>query len=32
LAPYKVIKVHIDVDVEGYRPEKGKTDRDGLAG
>jgi type I restriction enzyme R subunit len=29
LAPYKVIKVHIDVDVEGYRPEKGKTDRDG---
>jgi type I restriction enzyme R subunit len=29
LAPYKVIKVHIDRDVEGYRPEKGKTDRDG---
>jgi type I restriction enzyme R subunit len=29
LAPYKVIKVHIDVDVEGYRPEKGKLDRDG---
>jgi type I restriction enzyme R subunit len=29
LAPYKVIKVHIDVDVEGYRPEKGKTDREG---
>jgi type I restriction enzyme R subunit len=29
LAPYKVIKVHLDVDVEGYRPEKGKTDRDG---
>ena len=29
LAPYKVIKVHIDVDVEGYRPEKGETDRDG---
>ena len=23
LAPYKVIKVHIDRDVEGYRPEKG---------
>ena len=22
LAPYKVIKVHIDRDVEGYRPEK----------
>ena len=30
LAPYKVIKVHIDRDVEGYRPEKGKTDRDGV--
>ena len=29
LAPYKVIKVHINVDVAGYRPEKGKTDRDG---
>jgi type I restriction enzyme R subunit len=29
LAPYKVVKVHIDVDVEGYRPESGKTDRDG---
>jgi type I restriction enzyme R subunit len=29
LAPYKVIKVHIDVDVEGYRPEKGKLDREG---
>ncbi|WP_435009920.1 EcoAI/FtnUII family type I restriction enzme subunit R [Tundrisphaera lichenicola] len=30
LAPYKVIKVHIDVDVSGYRPEKGKVDRDGV--
>jgi type I restriction enzyme R subunit len=30
LAPYKVVKVHIDVDVQGYRPEKGKTDRDGC--
>ncbi len=29
LAPYKVIKVHIDVDVEGYRPERGKMDREG---
>jgi type I restriction enzyme R subunit len=29
LAPYKVIKVHIDVDVEGYRPQKGQRDRDG---
>ena len=29
LAPYKVIKVHIDRDVEGYRPEKSQLDRDG---
>jgi type I restriction enzyme, R subunit len=29
LAPYKVIKVHIDVDVEGYRPERGEVDRYG---
>ena len=29
LAPYKVIKVHIDRDVEGYRPEKGQLDRFG---
>ncbi len=29
LAPYKVIRVHIDRDVEGYRPEKGQLDRDG---
>jgi type I restriction enzyme R subunit len=29
LAPYKVIKIHIDRDVEGYRPEKGTLDRDG---
>ena len=29
LAPYKVIKVHIDLDVQGYRPEAGDTDRDG---
>ncbi len=29
LAPYKVVKVHIDRDVEGYRPEKGMVDRDG---
>ncbi len=31
LAPYKVIKVHVDRDVEGYRPEKGALDRDGEA-
>jgi len=30
LAPYKVVKVHIDRDVEGYRPEPGKTDADGA--
>ena len=29
LAPYKVIKVHIDRDVQGYRPEKGQLDRSG---
>ena len=29
LAPYKVVKVHIDRDVEGYRPENGQLDRDG---
>ncbi len=29
LAPYKVIKVHLDRDVQGYRPEKGQLDRDG---
>lgn len=29
LAPYKVIKVHIDRDVEGYRPQLGQLDRDG---
>ncbi|WOH50695.1 DEAD/DEAH box helicase family protein [Bradyrhizobium sp. sBnM-33] len=31
LAPYKVIKVHIDRDIEGYRPELGQLDRDGNA-
>ena len=29
LAPYKVIKVHVDWDVEGYRPEKCQLDREG---
>ena len=29
LAPYKVVKVHIDRDIEGYRPERGQLDRDG---
>ena len=30
LAPYKVIKVHIDRDVEGYRPAMGTLDREGI--
>mgnify|MGYP004621282177 FL=1 len=30
LAPYKVIKVGLDKDLEGYRPEKGKLDEDGY--
>jgi len=29
LAPYKVVKVHIDRDIEGYRPEPGKLDIQG---
>ncbi len=29
LAPYKVIRIGLDKDLEGYRPEKGKTDKDG---
>ncbi len=29
LAPYKVIRVALNVDAEGYRPEQGKTDKDG---
>jgi type I restriction enzyme R subunit len=29
LAPYKVIKVHIDRDVQGYRPVQGQLDRNG---
>lgn len=30
LAPYKVIKVGLDVDLEGWRPEKGKKDIQGY--
>lgn len=30
LAPYKVVKVGLDKDLEGYRPEKGKLDEDGY--
>ena len=29
LAPYKVLRVGLNVDLEGYRPEHGKTDIDG---
>ena len=29
LAPYKVIRVSLNVDAEGYRPEDGKTDKEG---
>ncbi|MGD0158663.1 MAG: DEAD/DEAH box helicase family protein [Candidatus Bathyarchaeia archaeon] len=29
LSPYKVIRISIDKDVEGYRPEKGKRDKYG---
>ena len=31
LAPYKVIKVHLDVDVQGYRPQRGELDKHGHA-
>lgn len=30
LAPYKVVRVHLDVDVEGYRPKPGEVDDNGL--
>ena len=30
LAPYKVVKISLDKDLEGYRPEKGKLDEDGY--
>lgn len=29
LAPYKVVRYAIDTDVYGYRPNKGKTDKEG---
>ena len=29
LAPYKVVKVTLDIDVEGWRPPKGYKDKDG---
>ena len=30
LAPYKVLRVGLNVDLEGWRPEQGKTDKQGL--
>ena len=30
LAPYKVIRVHLDVDVQGYRPKRGEVDEFGV--
>lgn len=29
LAPYRVIRVNLNVDAEGYRPEQGKKDKEG---
>lgn len=29
LAPYRVIRVNLDVDIDGYRPERGKVDSKG---
>ena len=29
LAPYRVIRIAMNVDVEGWRPEQGKTDKEG---
>lgn len=31
LAPYKVVRIGLNVDAEGYRPEQGKTDKNGNA-
>ena len=30
LAPYKVIRVHLDLDIEGYRPKPGEVDDRGV--
>jgi type I restriction enzyme R subunit len=30
LAPYRVVRVNLNVDAEGWRPEKGKKDKDGY--
>jgi type I restriction enzyme R subunit len=29
LAPYRVVRIALNVDAEGWRPDKGKTDKDG---
>ena len=30
LAPYKVVRIDIDKDLQGWRPSKGQTDKNGL--
>lgn len=30
LAPYRVVRVNLNIDAEGWRPEQGKTDKDGI--
>ncbi len=30
LAPYRVVRVGLNVDAEGWRPDQGKTDKDGI--
>jgi len=30
LAPYKVLRIGLNVDLEGWRPEQGKTDKQGV--
>ena len=30
LAPYKVVRIGLNVDLEGWRPEVGKTDKQGM--
>ena len=31
LAPYRVVRIGLNVDAEGWRPDQGKTDKDGNA-
>ena len=30
LAPYRVVRVNLNVDAEGWRPEQGKKDKDEM--